>query len=437
MRVSFHTLGCKLNYAETAALERQFVGRGFSVANFGDPADVCVINTCTVTQRAERECRQMVRRALRTSPEAFVVVLGCYAQLSPEAIASIDGVDLVLGTGEKFNLFDYAGAFEKNGVPRIHASSIAETSDFGPAYSGEGSDRTRAFLKVQDGCDFTCSYCTIPLARGKSRSQSIEACVEQARRIVGDGYKEIVLTGVNIGDFGQTTGTTLLELLVALEQIDGLKRIRISSIEPNLLSPQLLDHWIASDKICNHFHIPLQSAANSILRAMRRRYTAEDYRALITAIRQRDSDAGIGADVIVGFPGEKEEEFQEVYRFLQEIPVNYFHVFTYSERPNTPSVERAGRIEPRVRFKRSSQLRLLGKKKKEAFFASQCGKTVAVLLERTVENEMLSGYTTHYVRVAVPFQPSLLNEIVPVRIEQYGAELCTGTVVSIHENEAA
>jgi len=203
MRVSFHTLGCKLNYAETAALERQFVGRGFSVANFGDPAEVCVINTCTVTQRAERDCRQMVRRALRTSPQAFVVVLGCYAQLSPEAIASIDGVDLVLGTGEKFNLFHYAGAFEKNDVPRIHASSIVETSDFGPAYSGEGSDRTRAFLKVQDGCDFTCSYCTIPLARGKSRSQSIEACVEQARRIVADGYKEIVLTGVNVGDLGR------------------------------------------------------------------------------------------------------------------------------------------------------------------------------------------------------------------------------------------
>ncbi|MCX6136992.1 MAG: tRNA (N(6)-L-threonylcarbamoyladenosine(37)-C(2))-methylthiotransferase MtaB [Ignavibacteriales bacterium] len=435
MRVSFHTLGCKLNYAETAALERQFLERGYSAVPFSEATDICVINTCTVTQRAERECRQMVRRALRKSPDAFVIVLGCYAQLSPEAIASIDGVDLVLGTGEKSRLFDFAGDFRKNAVPHIHASALNETADFGPAYSGEGSDRTRAFLKVQDGCDFACSYCTIPLARGGSRSQTIDACVEQARRIVAEGYKEIVLTGVNVGDYGKGNGSSLLQLLQALETLEGLERIRISSIEPNLLTDELLTHWIQSEKICNHFHIPLQSGSNSILRAMRRRYTADEYRSLIQRIREQDPDAGIGADVIVGFPGETEAEFQQAYQFLQEIPVNYLHVFTYSERPNTPSVDRKDHVEPRVRYRRSSQLRVLGKKKRDAFHAAQRGKTLPVLLERTIENDMLSGYTTNYVRVAVPFQPALLNAVVPVRIGQYESEQCLGTVITHHHIE--
>ena len=390
-KVSFHTLGCKLNYAETASLEKQFVDQGFSIVPFSEQSDVCVINTCSVTERADRECRQLVRRAGRTSPEAFIVVLGCYAQLQPEEIASIDGVDLVLGASEKFHLFNYSGAFQKFNSPRVFVSPISNASDFGPAYSGGVDERTRAFLKVQDGCDFNCSFCTIPLARGKSRSQSIEDCVLQAAHLVDQGYREIVLTGVNVGDYGNHDATSLMELLKQLETIDGLERIRISSIEPNLLTEELLNFWVLSKKICNHFHIPLQSGSDEILKKMRRRYTAADYRKLVNAILKEAPDAGIGADVIVGFPGETDGLFKKSYDFLQELPVSYLHVFTYSERPHTPSLELEGRVEPRIRFRRSEMLRILGRQKKQSFYLSQLQTIQRVLLESSSREQYAVG----------------------------------------------
>jgi len=438
MKASFYTLGCKLNYAETATLERQFKERGYEIVSLTEPSDVCVINTCSVTERADREARQIVRRALRTSPDAFVAVVGCYAQLDPEEIASIDGVDMVLGASEKFRIFDFANTFQKYHAPKIFVSPIETVNDFGPAFSGQRldssrgvDDRTRAFLKVQDGCDFNCAFCTIPLARGESRSQSIEACAAQAHQLVSMGYKEIILTGVNVGDYGKKSGASLLELLQALEQGEGIERIRVSSIEPNLLNDELLEFWISSEKICNHFHIPLQSGTDDILRKMRRRYTVSDYKNLIYSIKEKAPDAGIGVDVIVGFPGETEELFEQSFNFLQEIPVSYFHVFTYSERPNTPSINFQGRIEPRIRYSHSDKLRILGQMKKSAFYQSQKDIVRPVLIEGKIENNKLSGYTDNYIRVEVPYHPSLENRIAHVRIGDFNGETCAGEIISV------
>ncbi len=447
--VSFYTLGCKLNYAETTSLERQFVAQHFSVVQFDQQSDVCVLNTCSVTERADRECRQIIRRALRTSPNAFVIVLGCYAQLEPEQIASIDGVDIVLGASEKFHVFEYApkgfstGSFSKLPSPKIFVSPIDEAKDFGIAYSGGVDDRTRAFLKVQDGCDFNCTFCTIPLARGKSRSQSIEACVQQAHKLGDMGYKEIVLTGVNVGDYGKHNGSSLLMLLKELERVEKIERIRVSSVEPNLLTPQLLNYWLASEKICKHFHIPLQSGSDVLLKAMRRRYNTSYYADLVHFIKEKNPDAGIGVDVIVGFPGETDEIFEQEYNFLHALPVSYLHVFTYSERPNTPSVEFEERVEPRIRYSRSEMLRTLGYKKKHAFYETQIGRSLDVLVENhasgmvegTVENNMISpqgfstGFTDNYVRVQMPYHPSLENSIVRVELEKVTSDACIGRVV--------
>lgn len=429
MNVSFYTLGCKLNYAETAALERQFKDRGFGIVPFSERSDVCVINTCSVTERADREARQIVRRALRHSPDAFIAVIGCYAQLDPETISSIDGVDVVLGASEKFRLFDYAGDFRKLPTPRIFVSPIDAVNDFGPAYSGGVDDRTRAFLKVQDGCDFNCSFCTIPLARGSSRSQSIERCVEQAEQLVALGYKEIVLTGVNVGDFGKNSGTSFLRLLHALDDVQGIRRIRISSIEPNLLNGEILDFWVSSEKICNHFHIPLQNGTDEILQKMRRRYTSSYYKKLIYSIREKAPDAGIGVDVIVGFPGETESLFEKNFNFIHDLPVSYLHVFTYSERPNTPSVGFSGKIEPRIRFSHSERLRNLGHMKKSHFYQSQQNVVRPALIEGTVENNRLAGYTDNYIRVEVPYHPSLENSIVDVKIGEFNGEHSFAEVV--------
>jgi threonylcarbamoyladenosine tRNA methylthiotransferase MtaB len=429
MNVSFYTLGCKLNYAETATLERQFKDRGFDIVPFSEQSNVCIINTCSVTERADREARQIVRRALRKSPDAFVAVIGCYAQLDPEMISSIEGVDVVLGASEKFRLFDYADDFRKFASPKIFVSPINSVNDFGPAFSGGVDDRTRAFLKVQDGCDFNCAFCTIPLARGTSRSQSINACVAQAQQLVAMGYKEIVLTGVNVGDFGKNSGTSFLRLLHALEEVEGIQRIRISSIEPNLLNEDLINFWIASEKICNHFHIPLQNGTDEILQKMRRRYTSTYYKKLIYSIREKAPDAGIGVDVIVGFPGETEALFEKNFNFIHDLPVSYLHVFTYSERPNTPSVGFSGRIEPRIRFSHSEQLRNLGQMKKSYFYHSQLNTVRPVLIEGTVENNRLSGYTDNYVRVEVPYHPTLENSIVDVRIGAFNGENCDAEVI--------
>jgi threonylcarbamoyladenosine tRNA methylthiotransferase MtaB len=436
MKASFYTLGCKLNYAETASLERQFTDRGFDIVPFAEPADVCIVNTCSVTERADREARQIVRRALRRSPNAFVAVVGCYAQLDPEAIASIDGVDVVLGASEKFRMFDYAGSFKKFSAPKVFVSPIGTVNDFGPAFSGGVDDRTRAFLKVQDGCDYNCAFCTIPLARGESRSQSIDACVSQARQLVGMGYKEIILTGVNVGDFGKKDGRSFIQLLKQLESVDGIERIRISSIEPNLLDEALVDFWLGSEKICDHFHIPLQHGADEILRTMRRRYTSDNYVKLINSIREKSPDAGIGVDVIVGFPGETEQMFERSFNYIHEIPISYLHVFTYSERPNTPSINFPGRIDPRIRYSHSDKLRILGQMKRSAFFHSQKGRIRPVLIEGTIEENMLSGYTDNYVRVRVPYHPLLENSVVMVRIGEHSGEVCEGEIVSVKSKQS-
>ncbi|HZV13491.1 MAG TPA: tRNA (N(6)-L-threonylcarbamoyladenosine(37)-C(2))-methylthiotransferase MtaB, partial [Candidatus Kapabacteria bacterium] len=367
-KVAFHTLGCKLNYAETSALGQQFADRGFQSVGLNESPDVFVLNTCTVTENADREARQIVRRALRATPGTVVVVTGCYAQLQPEEIASIDGVDLVLGAAEKLRIFDFLSLpLKKNDCPKIACAPIEEAEQFGPAYSAESDSRTRAFLKVQDGCDYNCSFCTIPLARGASRSQAIAATVEQANLLAIRGYKEIILTGVNVGDYGKKDGTNLLALLQALENVEGIERIRISSIEPNLFTYELLDWMAQSNVVCPHFHIPLQSGCDEILHAMRRRYDTTLYADLIARIVEKIPDAGIGVDVIVGFPGETEEHFMQTYSFLRDLPVSYLHVFTYSERENTPAISMAMPVLPAERKRRNGMLRILSEKKRYAF----------------------------------------------------------------------
>lgn len=397
---------------------------------FGEPADVCVINTCSVTERADRECRQVIRRALRSSVQPLVVVTGCYAQLEPEEVASIEGVDVVLGAREKFNLFAYLGTLEKKPHPCVYVSDIGDVDNFGPAHSTHAGERTRAFLKIQDGCDFNCTFCTIPLARGTSRSQPIADCVHQAMELVSQEYKEIVLTGVNVGDFGRKSGTNLLSLLRELVKVHGLERIRISSIEPNLLTREIIEFVAASAKMCDHFHIPLQSGDDEMLRRMRRRYTTGQYAELIQAIKTRMPECGIGVDVIVGFPGETEEHFETTYRFLEELPVSYLHVFTYSERPNTPAASFAGGVEPRVRFARSERLRILGQKKRHAFCSASVGTMRPVLMESDVENGVRFGFTTNYVRVGLPAEATSENSIVDANIVAMHDSKCIGRPVN-------
>ncbi len=424
--VSLHTLGCKLNFAETLALGRQFRERGFDIVEFGAPADVCVINTCSVTARANRECRQTIRKALRMPSPPYMIVTGCYAQLEPEEVASIESVDLVLGAGEKHRLFDHVTSFEKNPQPHILVSEITTVDNFGPAYSSGVGDRTRAYLKVQDGCDYNCSFCTIPLARGASRSQPVEQCLEQARSLVGNGFKEITLTGVNVGDYGMKSGTSLFRLLRAMEDIEGLDRIRISSIEPNLLTEEILAHAAVSKKLCPHFHIPLQSGSDDILRKMRRRYTSSDYETLIRRIKRTIPACGLGVDVIAGFPGETDRHFEQTVNFLDNLPVSYLHVFTYSERPQTPAAVLPNAIEPKVRFTRSEILRCLGRKKKHAFHSSMVGETIPVLFENDVDAGMRFGFTGNYARVGVPAESSMQNTIVPVRVHDIQEDFCIG-----------
>jgi threonylcarbamoyladenosine tRNA methylthiotransferase MtaB len=426
--VALHTLGCKLNFAETSTIGQQFLDRGFDIVAFGEPADVCVINTCSVTERADRECRQLIRRALRTGEKPLVVVTGCYAQLEPEQIASIEGVDLVLGTREKFAIFDYLQEERQTPGPRVHVSDIETVDDFGPAASTEAGNRTRAFLKIQDGCDYTCSFCTIPLARGESRSQSIAASIEQARRLVEHGFREIVLTGVNVGDYGRKTGTGLAALLDGLVCVEGLERLRISSIEPNLLTDEILDRVARHDKLCKHFHVPLQSGCDAVLRLMRRRYTRDDYAALIGRLRESIPGAGIGVDVIVGFPGETDEHFETTYRFLTDLPISYLHVFTYSERPNTPAQHFPGRVDPAVRSRRNAMLRNLGQKKREAFSRDMLGQTHAVLLESAVDGGTRFGFTDNYIRVGVPAEGTQENTVVHVMVNEVRDGYCLGSL---------
>ncbi|HEX9656384.1 MAG TPA: tRNA (N(6)-L-threonylcarbamoyladenosine(37)-C(2))-methylthiotransferase MtaB [Bacteroidota bacterium] len=425
-RVALHTSGCKLNFAETSTIGRQFMNRGYDVVSFDQPADVCVLNTCSVTDRADRECRQLIRRALRNSPNAYVVVTGCYAQLQPDEVSGIQGVDLVLGANEKFDLFGYAGNLEKELYPHVFVSEITSANNFGAAYSTEASNRTRAFLKVQDGCDYSCAFCTIPLARGGSRSQSIEECLRQANELVQAGYKEIVLTGVNTGDYGKHDGTNLYNLLRALMKIEGVQRLRISSIEPNLLSDDIIALAADSEVLCPHFHIPLQSGSDNILRKMRRRYSAGMYRKLLDKILLRIPHCGIGIDVIVGFPGETDEEFDRTQKFLDEIPASYLHVFTYSERLNTPASSFPHQVQRKDRFQRNAALRQLGLKKKQDFSARYIGMTMPVLFEGVVQEGERAGWTPNYIRVHVPAQSAEENTVVPVVLADGKEGECCG-----------
>jgi len=411
--IALHTLGCKLNFSETSTLGRMLEKDGYVKKDFDEVADVYVINTCSVTENADKECRQLVRRVQRQNSEAVVVITGCYAQLKPKEIAEIPGVDLVLGAAEKFNLTEHLNAFTKGDSTKISSCDIDQVNDFNASYSV--TDRTRTFLKVQDGCDYTCSFCTIPMARGKSRSNTIENAVKQAREIGQQGVQEIVLTGVNLGDFGIVDGAreeSFFELCQALESVEEIKRYRISSIEPNLLSKEIIDLVANSNKFMPHFHIPLQSGSNKILGLMRRRYKRELYAEKIAYIKELMPDCGIGVDVIVGFPSEGEDEFKESVDFLHQLDISYLHVFTYSERANTKALEIEDVVPIHVRNERNKILRNLSYQKMQYFQHAQVGKIRQVLFEQENKNGMIEGYSDNYIRVTSPFREEWVNQVI-------------------------
>jgi threonylcarbamoyladenosine tRNA methylthiotransferase MtaB len=414
--VAFHTLGCKLNFSETSSISRLMEKEGFEKKPFDSRADIYVINTCSVTENADKECRYLVRQIQRKSPESFVVITGCYAQLKPKEIAEIPGVDLVLGAAEKFNITAHIRELVKGDSAKICSCDIEQVVDFHDGYSF--NDRTRAFLKVQDGCDYQCSFCTIPLARGKSRSDSLTHVLENVHLLAAKGIQEIVLTGVNLGDFGNTETSAkrktenFLELTRALDQIKEIPRFRISSIEPNLLNNDIIDLVANSDRFMPHFHIPLQSGSNKILALMRRRYLRELYTDRVARIKTLMPHAAIGADIIVGFPGETDEDFKETFDFLHGLDVSYLHVFTYSERENTPAVEMKPVVPISIRHERNKILRNLSFQKLQYFTAQHAGQTRKVLFERSRDKAMMEGYSDNYIKVAVPYQEHWVNRIV-------------------------
>jgi len=425
--VAFHTLGCKLNFAETSTIARQLIGAGYEKVEFDDPAQVYVINTCSVTDNADKECKFHVKRAVKANPDGLVVVLGCYAQLKPEEISAIEGVDLVLGAKEKFNLLNFLDDLRKSeSSAQVHSCEIEDADFFIGSYSI--GDRTRAFLKVQDGCDYKCTYCTIPMARGISRSDTIENIVKNAQQIAQQDIKEIVLTGVNIGDYGKGEfgnkkhEHTFLDLVAALNEVDGIERIRISSIEPNLLKDETIELVAKSKSFVPHFHIPLQSGSDEILKKMKRRYLTALYTSRVNKIREILPDAAIGVDVIVGFPGETEEKFLETYNFLAELPISYLHVFTYSERDNTEAVSMEGVVPISERKRRNKMLRILSEKKKMAFYQTQLGKVLPVLWEHEEKNGMMFGFTDNYVRVQKPYDEKSVNKVERVKLEKISKE---------------
>ena len=443
-KVAFHTLGCKLNFAETSTIGKQFLKRGFEIVDYEDTADVYVINTCTVTDNADRECRQVVRRALRNNPNAFIVVTGCYAQLRPDEIAKIDGVDAVLGSNEKFNLFSYLQNFEKKELSCIHVSPTEELSSFNSSFSTDADNRTRAFFKIQDGCDYKCSFCTIPLARGKSRSAQPEEVLKEFKELLQQGYKEIILTGVNVGDYSfssnhalnhdQEHEMDLYALLRNMLKVEGDYRIRISSIEPNLLTDEILELAANDERICNHFHIPLQSGSSKILKLMQRRYRTEDYKELILKAKEKIKNLGIGVDVIVGFPGETEEDFLDTYNFLKELPISYLHVFTYSERPNTKAIEMPNQVDVIERKRRANMLRILSEKKRHEFYQSMIGNELNVLFEHENHDGFIKGFTSNYVRIKALYNSEIINKFVQVKIKEVDENICTAENLSINES---
>lgn len=418
--VSLHTLGCKLNYSETSTLAGKFHQSGFDIKPYGESADIFVLNTCSVTDNADKECRQIIRSVLNENPDTYIIITGCYAQLQPNEIAAIHGVDLVLGANEKFKLFDYVNNFEKNELSCVFTSPINEVTDFDYAYSADTDSRTRSFLKIQDGCDYNCSFCTIPMARGRSRSLEINKVIENAQRLIDSGYKEIVLTGVNTGDYTYNDGNKNHKLIDVLYELDNLKgvRYRISSIEPNLLTGEIIQLVKSSDNFCRHFHIPLQSGDPETLKLMRRRYNRDYYEKLIYKLNEEIPNVGIGVDVIVGFPQETEDRFNNTFMFLESLPISYLHVFTYSERRNTHAVTLDGRVDTAERKQRSRILREISNKKRFEFYSSQrnINRVHEVLFETVKEDDYIYGFTENYIKVRVPANNSYENEILPVKI---------------------
>lgn len=425
-KVAFYTLGCKLNYSETSSISRMFEQKGYQKVAFNEQPDIFIINTCSVTDNADKKCRKIVREAQGINPNGYVAIIGCYAQLKPQEISEIPGVDAVLGAAEKFRLIDLLDGFVKEPVSqpgRVLASPIEEAVDYHVSYSL--NDRTRTFLKVQDGCDYPCAYCTIPLARGKSRSDTVENVVKAAHEIAARGVKEIVLTGVNIGDFGLHDGKrteTFFELVQALDEVEGIERFRISSIEPNLLTDEIIAFVAQSKRFVPHFHIPLQSGSNKVLGLMRRRYRRELYVDRVTKIKELMPDCCIGVDVIVGHPGETKEEFLETYNFLNELPISYLHVFTYSERPNTLAVDIKPVVPQSQRAERSKMLHILSDKKRRAFYEGQLGTERTVLFEDEVVDGNMQGFTENYVRVTAKYDPLLINEVKSLQLIEINAE---------------
>jgi threonylcarbamoyladenosine tRNA methylthiotransferase MtaB len=418
-KVAFYTLGCKLNYSETSTISRMFEAKGYEKVEFEQNPDIFIINTCSVTDNADKKCKKIVKEAKKISPNSYVTIIGCYAQLKPKEIAEIEGVDAVLGAAEKFRLIELLDGFSKEQETKVLASEIQQADIFNNAYSMH--DRTRTFLKVQDGCNYGCAFCTIPLARGKSRSDSMENILQSAWEIASSEVKEVVLTGVNIGDFGIQQGKRkekFADLVMALDKIKGIERFRISSIEPNLLTNEIIEFVSSSERFVPHFHIPLQSGSNTILRSMGRRYLRELYEDRVNKIKNLMPHCCIGADVIVGFPGETDELFLETYNFLNELDISYLHVFTYSERANTRAVEMDGIVPMKKRNERSKMLRILSEKKKRKFYEENLGKTYTVLFEEDIENGQMHGFTENYIRVSAKYDPILINELKTVTLNE-------------------
>ena len=412
-RVAFHTLGCKLNFSETSTISRDFLSHGFEKVNYRDKADIYVLNTCSVTENADKEARKFIRQAKQRNPNSSVAVIGCYAQLKPNDIAAIDGVDIVLGAEEKFNLLNHLDSINLNGSTKVIQSEIDQVHKFTPSYSS--AERTRSFLKIQDGCDYTCSFCTIPLARGQSRSDTISNTLKVAKEVAETDTREIVLTGVNIGDYGKGSNETFFDLIQQLDLLDGIDRIRISSIEPNLLTNEIIEFCASSQKFMPHFHVPLQSGSDKILGAMRRRYKRDLFVNRVTRIKQTIADACIGVDVIVGFPGETDKDFLDTYNFLNELDISYLHVFTYSERPNTDAIKMNEVVSKEIRKERSKMLHILSDKKRRFFHDQFISKYRPVLFEN-IKNGKLLGHTDNYIQIQMEGGSELINSIHSVKL---------------------
>lgn len=428
-KVAFYTLGCKLNFSETSTIARLFEDQGFAKVDFHENPDIYVINTCSVTENADKKCRYLIRKALKYNPDAFIAMIGCYAQLKPQEISEIEGVDLVLGANEKFNLLEHIDDLEKRTVAKTAFEHIKHTKEFIPGFSY--GDRTRSFLKVQDGCDYFCSFCTIPLARGRSRSASVDKTLQSAREVASTEAKEVVLTGVNIGDFGAGTEENFFDLVRGLDDIEGIDRFRISSIEPNLLDDEIIEFVSKSKRFMPHFHIPLQSGNDELLEKMRRRYDRALYTNRVRKIKSLMPNSCIGVDVIVGFPGETKEKFMDTFNYLNELDISYLHVFTYSERANTTAPRMDNAVPVNIRKERSKMLQSLSHKKKRAFYETQLGSEQEVLFEEAEQNGRMNGFSANYVKVQTDHDPELANTIQKVRLEDMNRD---GTVnVSIQK----